>query len=1130
MRRTRRLLIVLVVAVGVIGIILLIARHYLSSDRVTAEVAARLEAILGVPVRLERASIGATGTTLSGLELLEVGAGPKDSPWLTVRTVDVDLSLPGLLQGRNTPNDVTLIGASLVLRFDRSNRLLTRLPQTAHSTGGAFPLLRLHDGRLTLRQEGRADLVLTGIDAELRPDGDQLTLTGNVADPDWGDWSASGTLDITTRTAGLTLKTDHAPVTTARLRALPFVPARVWEQVQAEGDAPVAFTLRYDPAAGRLAYRVEATPSAARVHVAALDLTAEQVHGRLVVENYRVELHDLHGRTADGEVEVSGALDFQTMPAHLDLNVALQGLDVRRLPSSWGVPEPLEGRLTSQAALRIVLHKDRTQTTGEGTGLVTEVRLARLPAPSIPLRLQTEADAARLTADIALDNADIEQLVRNLSAQSSPITGQLSFQLRTELPIDTIRDPRTYQGTGRAELPRVSIAGRELRGITSAIRLLDGEVHFPAIRADLEGIAIAGGARLRPANDFGYHATLEVRQGDAAVVHRLLRERRPAFDLEGQFALSTELRGTLKPFTLTARGTSRARALKVDDVRIDTFHCRWASEGQRVSVTDLRAELYGGTLTGGAVLPFGGGEPGSVAFRFEQIDLGDLDSDVRGLPFELQGRASGSLKGAFAVSGPDQPSDFAARIDVQAEHLRVQGLPASNLSASIDYRKPAVDYRCEGDLLGGRFLVQGRLPSRGAPAGPAPEGRLRVDGVRLARLWPEVGGGESLRNLKGVLDVDLGFRHEGPSGQPSGSGRFVLRRLRWGDADLADTLRGDVVVDRQRLRLRDLTATIGQGLLNGQVSLDLGGTPHGWFTVRAQNIEAARLLVPWGEWGRQVQGPVDLHLRGTIGREWTGAGRLSLARGRVLGVEVADLQAPLDFGFAPQFGHGQVSLREAGAQVAAGRVTARASLGWGDSTRLEGQLRFVNVDVQPLLRQAAELSEAGGGRMSGRADFSANDLRSLDDLTASIDASFAQAQTMEFPILRRLMPFLLPGQTASPTFTGGDLQAHLSRGVVRVQRLTLAGTLLQLLLEGTVTLQGRLDLSVTAHPGQSDRAPLNFRLPGGPVPPNLLRQATGFLTNRLVRLHIGGTTRNPTVQVEPLPVLSEDGLRFFLNR
>ena len=82
------------------------------------------------------------------------------------------------------------------------------------------------------------------------------------------------------------------------------------------------------------------------------------------------------------------------------------------------------------------------------------------------------------------------------------------------------------------------------------------------------------------------------------------------------------------------------------------------------------------------------------------------------------------------------------------------------------------------------------------------------------------------------------------------------------------------------------------------------------------------------------------------------------------------------------------------------------------------------VDREPTL---------GGGLASGRIDFSGSNVRSLDDVTATVDASFAQAQAFQLPILSSLVPFVGRGQSNS-TFQSGELRGRLANGVFRVQR------------------------------------------------------------------------------------------------
>src|SRR5207302_899568 len=105
---------------------------------------------------------------------------------------------------------------------------------------------------------------------------------------------------------------------------------------------------------------------------------------------------------------------------------------------------------------------------------------------------------------------------------------------------------------------------------------------------------------------------------------------------------------------------------------------------------------------------------------------------------------------------------------------------------------------------------------------PEPEGRLRVEGVRLSRLVEALGLGDRLRPLRGVVSFDVPFYH-GPDRWPIGRGRFDVRDLRWQDAELSESLRGDVRLEEKSLRLRDVSGTLAGGLVRLQLSYPLGG-------------------------------------------------------------------------------------------------------------------------------------------------------------------------------------------------------------------------------------------------------------------------------------------------------------------
>jgi translocation and assembly module TamB len=256
----------------------------------------------------------------------------------------------------------------------------------------------------------------------------------------------------------------------------------------------------------------------------------------------------------------------------------------------------------------------------------------------------------------------------------------------------------------------------------------------------------------------------------------------------------------------------------------------------------------------------------------------------------------------------------------------------------------------------------------------------------------------------------------------------------------------------------------------------------------------------------------------------------------VFGIEVADWRLPLDFSFIPGDG-GQLDIRDTSAQVARGRALGRASLTWGYGTRLDGSLRFYDVAVRNLFGPQSEVRSYASGQLSGTLDFSSDDLRSPEDLNATLTARLSQSQALGLPVLQQTIPFLgLVGGAESTQFQSGDLRGRLSRGVFRIERVTLSSPAMQLIVEGNVTLAGLLDLEVTAATGGSfcnSRVLqlLGLRLPAiGPLPLTLIVDASAFLANRVVHLRVTGTYRNPVVQVVPTALLTQEAVRFFISR
>ena len=321
-----------------------------------------------------------------------------------------------------------------------------------------------------------------------------------------------------------------------------------------------------------------------------------------------------------------------------------------------------------------------------------------------------------------------------------------------------------------------------------------------------------------------------------------------------------------------------------------------------------------------------------------------------------------------------------------------------------------------------------------------------------------------------------------------------------------------------------------------QVVVNLRQINRSWFSLALDQVQAARLLAPWPDLAERVDAPLDVRLRGTLGREWYGSGNIALVRGRVAGVEIADWRLPLDWAFVPALGSGQVDVRDSTGQLALGRVVSRASFTWGMGLReSEGETRFFGLELRPLVRQATELSQLSSGQVSGRFNFAGNEMRFARGPDRHAGSSSA---TDPGPTVAGA-PAIGAVSEHRPGFGGGLPKWRIctgAQGVFRIDQLSFTGTVLQLFVDGTITLQGRLNLAVMANTENLGVNPtflrfLGLRLPAvGPIPLTLLLEASTYFSNRLVHLRVAGTVRSPMITVEPLSLLTEEGMRFFVNR
>lgn len=742
--------------------------------------------------------------------------------------------------------------------------------------------------------------------------------------------------------------------------------------------------------------------------------------------------------------------------------------------------------------------------------------------------------AGDVVADVTLTSIPLARIAATVPALAEGTSGAFSGKAHFSAPLKRLREPASWQLSADVSSARFALGGIQVSGAAAAVQTVDGVLLLTTLRASVEGSAFTGGGRLGLATPYAYTGTVEIKDGNGETLQLVARRYGFTLATSGTFHATSTADGTLEPVAIHSRGSFGTHGLTVQGISLQDASVSWDQDADRVRISDLSATLGRGTIRGRALIPLRPRIPGDIDVVFEKVDVGSLTKAVAVVPFAVRGDASGSISGAVGPVLANGKREFTGAVDLQASRLVVQNIPTDRLRGTVTYRRGEARYDLTGDALGGQFQLNGLLPLLSAPTSPAPsQGRLRVEGLRLERL-AAVWNSDTVKPLRGRVDLDVAYRHEEGGWLPVGSGELLVRDVLWNDQRVVDRFRSAVVVRGPDLILEDFTGALFGGIPTGRLVYHWQRPVRGWFMLNLERAEAGSVLAFWPALGSRLRGSFDLRLHGRIGTEWDGDGTLTLSRGSVAGLEATGLSVPFDFRLSPGQGRAEVSVRDLAAQVARGQVTGRMTLGLGSGSHMEGHLRFLHLDLPTLVRSTGVMSRLAAGRVSGTLDFSGSDVRSLDDVSGVLQATLEQTQALQLPVLNEIGRYVLPGQPPVLAFQSGDIQARLDRGIVRLRHLNLASDLVQVTVEGTITVQGRLDLRVNAHTGLlGPNVPLLSRLgvripTSGALPLGLVTQVTGLLSNRLIRLHVGGTVRSPSIQIDPLALLSDEAVRFFL--
>ena len=795
----------------------------------------------------------------------------------------------------------------------------------------------------------------------------------------------------------------------------------------------------------------------------------------------------------------------------------------------------LEGVTFQQIKVRMA-YRDGVLRLEELSGLLSDPTGATRFVGSARLGVIPVGD---LAARLSVSRLPLGLLARLAPAVDLGVGGAVSGALELAIPAARLKDVTAWDGNATFRSPAATAFGWTLRDFDAGLTLRAGIATLTRLRGTLEGAEVQGSANVRLAGDYPFQARLSLKGFELATADRLLPMFRPPVHLEGKLTTGAATAGRLRTRQFQLTGAAELTAARVEQMPMERLAFRWVIDRDRVRITDFGLDCAGGMLTGTVEVPLQGTTPGAASFTLRQVDLKEI---ARNLPALRSVPVDGRVDGTFAARIPVDRRDLMASACLTSERLRVRGLMAERVNVSARFRPRSIDYHLVGQTLGGTVSLGGTLPLgetvRLAAVPDPPPGQLRVDGIRLERLVESLGLSRQRAPVTGSASLSMDYHHDPAVIWPLGSGRFQLAQVRWGGQELIPAAQANLTLTREQLRINDVSAALLQGRLRANGMMNLSNPDRSWAEAWLEQVPAAALLHVLGVPSERWDARITLTARSLLGRQIRGGALLTLPRGKIDGLTVTNARTTVEWDVLPSAGRGELVVRQFSGQLGGGRVDGKASyLLASDGTRLRGSGRFTNVEVGKIAKAADSLATVGVGRATGMMEFGGRNIRSVDDLTGTVRATLGPSQALQLPVLKEIVPFLGPGRSAATVFKQSEVRARLNRGgMIRVERLALAGPKLSVFAEGMVTLPDRLSLSVVATTGDLsvdtsllEKLGMNIPAMVGPVPVGLIIRASKYLSDRTVRLEVTGTARSPQIRINPLEILSEEAIRFFLG-
>lgn len=720
-------------------------------------------------------------------------------------------------------------------------------------------------------------------------------------------------------------------------------------------------------------------------------------------------------------------------------------------------------------------------------------------------------------------------------------TLEVRAQLASSVPITRVCDAESWTVSATADVRGVQIGLEPLSDFTARCHFADGKLDlFPfhiRWRDTVCHIAGYGDVRREAGAAVHFNAGPIALRDVSELASRFSDRQLP---IAGTAIAEGRINLDLGQFSISARGDLTLSDVEYANTRIGDARLLWEAQPHMARLRSASNDFFGGSYVMDASLTDLDWTKVSVVVGGRDIPLQRL---AGALGYQLP--ATGFVDGGIQFTSIGDLESLRADGWVRTREASFAGTPFDLQTTQLRAADGLVNVAVHGAVFDGSVSVTANtrlselskwLQDEARQIHELPVlGHVHVKAAAVKRVIGALEQRRRLAPLSGKFDFHC-VRDQAQAEQGIlAAVECSTENLRWSETLISKRFKATAALYPTRIEVNSLDGQFADGRLSGDARCSLAQVPSGTFRLRAEHVNLRRALAPILGARQSASGTASVSIGGRLGRTSTADVKIVARNITIGGVAIREFRLPVTCSFRSESAQVQWQSRDGWLNVGGGNVVVRS-----EGMLTNGRVTTAtNLDIRRVdsskLMQGKSIN---AGMISGHVDIQSRRARTTKDLTGRFHLELSQVRSLELPAWESLLQMARLSEITQPSIDrtdGGTIDGRFAGGLLHVDNLALSKGGLLVLMDGTSTLEGRLDLDVTAMTTDTGPADSLIALAdtplmlAAPAPLAVLIKANEALKDRVIHIHVGGTSARPSLRLQPGKTLSQDALRFFVS-